>query len=101
MGSVVLVWDGHEHISINFFTVEESIGTPEKLIDTFLKHSMHKMKVGLRDDQPRGINHVINFPSDIVSPKRAPPKYGENHGRKKPRKMKKLPNGEFVPYEKD
>lgn len=101
MGSVVLVWDGREHISINFFTHEESVGTPEKFIDSFLKQSAQKMKVGLRDDQPRGINHVINFPSDMVPQKRAPPKDSQNNGRKKPRKLKKLPNGEYVAYEEE
>lgn len=101
MGSVVLVWDGREHISVNFFTIEESAGTPENFIDTFFKQSSQKMKVGLRDDQPRGINHVINFPSDMVPQKRAPPKDSQNNGRKKPRKLKKLPNGEYVAYEEE
>jgi len=95
-GSAILVWDGREHITVNFFTFEESIGTPEKFTQTFMNQSEHKMQVGLRDDQPRGINHVINFPSDMK--KSQPGSVIQKHGKKPPRKMRKLENGEFEPY---
>jgi len=64
-GYVTLVWDGREHISVNLFTENEEIGTPEKFVKTFLKSSGEKLQIGLRDDQPRGVNRVINFPSDM------------------------------------
>lgn len=66
-GYVTLVWDGREHISVNFFTRDEDIGAPEKFAKSFLKSSGQTLQAGLRDDQPRGINRVINFPSDIDS----------------------------------
>ena len=97
-GSVILVWDGREHISVNFFTRDESMGVPEKFVGEFLQSSGQKLQVGLRDDQPRGINHVINFPSDMVPGKKPQPKNINKNGRKAPRKMRKLPNGEYVPY---
>merc|ERR1712194_196700 len=70
-GYVTLVWDGREHITVNFFTRMEDIGPPEKFAGSFLNASGQKLQVGLRDDQPRGINRVINFPSDM-DPKRKP-----------------------------
>jgi spermidine synthase len=63
-GYVTLVWDGREHITVNLFTYDENIGLPEKFAESFLKSS-GDLVVGLRDDQPRGINRVINFPSDM------------------------------------
>merc|ERR1712107_462718 len=96
-GSTILVWDGREHISINFFTLDESIGVPEKFISSFLNLSDKKLQVGLRDDQPRGINHVINFPSDMVPVKPKQKSMHENR-RKSVRKMRRLENGELVPY---
>jgi spermidine synthase len=64
-GYVTLVWDGREHISVNFFTRNEEIGLPEKFAKSFLASSGQKLQVGLRDDQPRGINHVVNFPHEM------------------------------------
>jgi hypothetical protein len=100
-GSVVAVWDGRATVSMNLFTYEESIGTPEKFINSFLEQCLDKMKVGLRDDQPRGVNHVINFPSDLVSSKTRQAKVFHKTGEKRPHKMKKLPNGEYIPYDKE
>jgi hypothetical protein len=65
--NAIVVWDGREHVDINLFTEGEFTGLPEKFIGAFLYVSGRAMKVGLRDDQPRGIGHVINFPSDIES----------------------------------
>ena len=71
-GYVTVVWDGREQISVNFFTENEAIGMPEKFVASFLKSSGQKLQVGLRDDQPRGINRVVNFPSDMDSNIRKP-----------------------------
>ena len=66
IGEVILVWDGRKHIDISIFTDEEFVGLPER----FIGHLFHlldgSMVVALRDDQPRGTGHVINFPSDLV-----------------------------------
>lgn len=96
-GYVTLVWDGREHISVNFFTEDEDIGAPEQFAGSFLNASSQKLQVGLRDDQPRGINRVINFPSDMNSVKPKTPEEFHN-SQKEPRKMTRLPNGEYVPY---
>jgi hypothetical protein len=95
-GYATLVWDGREQISVNLFTYNEDIGVPEKFAGFVLKSSGQKLQIGLRDDQPRGINRVINFPSDMV---RKPPKKKQvpkqkHQGRPK---MERLPNGEYVP----
>ena len=73
-GYVTLVWDGRENISLNFFTFAEGIGLPERFTKAFLKATGNKFQVGLRDDQPRGINRVINFPSDMDPHVRFPKK---------------------------
>eukprot|EP00536_Pseudo-nitzschia_multiseries_P016027 jgi/Psemu1/263354/estExt_Genewise1Plus.C_10040002 len=97
-GYVTLVWDGREHISVNFFTNEENIGAPEKFVGVFLNSSGQKLQVGLRDDQPRGINHVVNFPSDMV-PRQPSEGQHPNHVGRPPRKMRKLPDGTFEPWD--
>eukprot|EP00537_Pseudo-nitzschia_pungens_P001155 CAMPEP_0172368666 /NCGR_PEP_ID=MMETSP1060-20121228/28638_1 /TAXON_ID=37318 /ORGANISM="Pseudo-nitzschia pungens, Strain cf. cingulata" /LENGTH=1266 /DNA_ID=CAMNT_0013093337 /DNA_START=265 /DNA_END=4065 /DNA_ORIENTATION=- len=96
-GYITLVWDGREHVSVNFFTNEENIGAPEKFVGVFLNSSGQKLQVGLRDDQPRGTNHVVNFPSDMV-PRQLVNKQKKNAGRP-PRKMRKLPDGTFEPWD--
>jgi hypothetical protein len=68
-GSLIAVWDGRQHVDINFFTFEESPGLPETFMGGFLhfvKEVESKMHIPLRDDQPRGIGRVVNFPSDLV-----------------------------------
>mmetsp|Transcript_11670 Transcript_11670/g.24673 ORF Transcript_11670/g.24673 Transcript_11670/m.24673 type:complete len:1268 (-) Transcript_11670:237-4040(-) len=97
-GYVTLVWDGREHITVNFLTIEENIGAPEKFVDVFLNSSEHKLQVGLRDDQPRGINHVINFPSDMVPTQRSKGTSKQHPGRTG-RRMRKLPDGTFEPWD--
>ncbi|KAL3914815.1 MAG: hypothetical protein SGILL_005941 [Bacillariaceae sp.] len=65
IGDVILVWDGREHVDISLFTDEEFNGLPEKFIGHLFHLLEGSMIVALRDDQPRGIGHVINFPSDL------------------------------------
>jgi hypothetical protein len=65
-GSLIAVWDGRHHVDINFFTHEESPGLPEKFRGAFLHFVEGRMHVPLRDDQPRGIGRVVNFPTDLV-----------------------------------
>ncbi|KAL3915185.1 MAG: hypothetical protein SGILL_005765 [Bacillariaceae sp.] len=65
VADVILVWDGREHVDISLCTDEEFIGLPEKFIGHFLSLVERKLTVFLRDDQPRGLGHVINFPSDL------------------------------------
>jgi hypothetical protein len=64
--NAVVLWDGREHIDINLFMFEDSSSEAKKFIDTFVRSTMHQMEVSLRDDQPRGVGGVVNFPSDMV-----------------------------------
>jgi spermidine synthase len=66
VGNVILVWDGREHVDVNFFTFDEHIGLPETFMGSFLSHAERKLTVGLRDDQPRGVGRVINFAGDLL-----------------------------------
>ncbi|KAL3925821.1 MAG: hypothetical protein SGILL_000137 [Bacillariaceae sp.] len=61
----MVVWDGREHIDINLFMFDEHAGKAKTFADAFVKASKNQLKVSLRDDQPRGIGGVVNFPSDL------------------------------------
>jgi len=64
-GNLICVWDGREHIDIHLFTIEEMERLHQDLVKGFSTATHGNMKIGLRDDQPRGIGRVINFPSDL------------------------------------
>jgi hypothetical protein len=70
-GNVIAVYDGKTSVVVNFFTFDERTGTPERFVKDFQGATRNKMEVKLRDDQPRGINRVINFPSDLNPPMEA------------------------------
>ena len=62
-GTVVVAWDGETRIDINLFTFDET----EQLATDFMTHMIDripKLKLMLRDEQPRGINRVVNFAED-------------------------------------
>jgi hypothetical protein len=67
-GNIICVWDGRYHVDIHVFTFDEGIGFAEKFADRFVEESPRGslLRLALQDDQPRGINGVINFPSDIM-----------------------------------
>jgi len=65
-GTVVVAWDGDVRIDINLFTFDET----EKLATDFMTNftdRIPKLKLSLRDEQPRGINRVVNFAEDYDS----------------------------------
>ncbi|KAL3913522.1 MAG: hypothetical protein SGARI_000615 [Bacillariaceae sp.] len=64
--NIIIVWDGKEHVDVNMFTFRQSEQLIDGFKDAFLKASANTLVVGLRDDQPRGIGHVVNFMSDIA-----------------------------------
>jgi hypothetical protein len=64
--NAIVLWDGHEHVDINFFMFDESAKKAKTFADVFAKSSKNQLQVNLRDDQPRGIGGVVNFPSDLV-----------------------------------
>jgi spermidine synthase len=63
--NAVVLWDGREHIDINLFMREESNSKAKNFITGFVSYTRNQMVVSLRDDQPRGIGGVVNFPSDM------------------------------------
>jgi S-adenosylmethionine/arginine decarboxylase-like enzyme len=67
-GNAIAVWDGRSHVMVNFFSFDESEGIPERFVKNFEKAASHQfLQMKLRDDQPRGVNKVINFASDLKS----------------------------------
>lgn len=68
VGNAVVVWDGRKHLDISLYLLGDAEQVPNIFLDTFLRHVDNKLKVALRDDMPRGIGRIINFPSDILTP---------------------------------
>jgi len=64
-GSIVLVWDGRHHVDLNLFSYDESKDLADSFVETFTVISGNKLRVSLRDDQPRGIGRVVSFSSEI------------------------------------
>jgi len=67
VGSIIISWDGRDHVDINYFMFEESSEKKSKFINSFLMYAKI-FQVSLRDDQPRGTGHVVNFIDDIQKP---------------------------------
>jgi hypothetical protein len=65
-GNFMAAWDGREHEDVNMFTYRQSVELADKLKDALLNAIANTLAVGLRDDQPRGTGHVVNFMSNIV-----------------------------------
>ncbi|KAG7346581.1 spermine synthase [Nitzschia inconspicua] len=65
-GNFMVVWDGKEHVDVNFFTFRQSPELADSFKDAFTQATHRIMEVGLRDDQPRGTGRVVNFLSDIA-----------------------------------
>lgn len=71
-GSIVLVWDGRTHIDIGYYTTEKgkTVQTDiESFYEAFRESMDFEMYIALRDDMPRGIGRVVNFPSDMRTSK--------------------------------
>ncbi|KAL3917183.1 MAG: hypothetical protein SGILL_004834 [Bacillariaceae sp.] len=64
--NAIVLWDGREHVDINLFMFDESEKKAKAFADAFARASKQRLQVNLRDDQPRGIGGVVNFPSDLV-----------------------------------
>jgi spermidine synthase len=63
-GSVVVLWDGKNHLDVNLFTYAEG----EEIADLFLEHlhtNLPLLAPILRDEQPRGTGRVVNHMRDI------------------------------------
>ena len=70
-GTVVVAWDGETRVDINLFTFDET----EKLATDFMTNftdRIPKLQLLLRDEQPRGINRVVNFAEDYNKKEETP-----------------------------
>jgi S-adenosylmethionine/arginine decarboxylase-like enzyme len=65
-GSILVMWDGRNHIDVNLFDFFESSSLPENLALHFKQH-IHGLETILRDEQPRGFGRVVNFKRDLDS----------------------------------
>jgi len=62
--SVLVLWDGRQHVDINLTIDEEDDDYMDAFEKTFIKE-IPVLKTTLRDEQPRGHGRVINFSDDI------------------------------------
>jgi len=64
LGSLIVLWDGREHVDLNIFLLDDSEYDAKAFMHEFTKLAGKKLKLGLRDDFPRGIGRVMNFRED-------------------------------------
>lgn len=65
-GSLILVWDGREHVDLNVFLHDDSELEIKEFLAEFEKNAKGKLMMTLRDDFPRGIGRVMNFNEDMT-----------------------------------
>ncbi|KAL3929014.1 MAG: hypothetical protein SGARI_004874 [Bacillariaceae sp.] len=65
-GSVVLIWDGRDHIDMNLFLFDDQKDLADAIASKFVYLTEENVQVGLRDDFPRGLGRVVNFKDDLV-----------------------------------
>jgi len=71
IGTVVVTWDGKNHVDFNLYTYKENIKFANRFVNEF-KKQIPSMSVVLRDDQPRGYGRVVNFKKDVQEPRGEP-----------------------------
>ena len=62
-GSLVVLWDGRDHIDVNLFTYVEDIEIGNKFESNFSKKML--LSTMLRDEQPRGVGRVVAYQRDL------------------------------------
>ena len=65
-GSAIFVYDGRSHCDVNLFLYEEDFRAMDKFEKDFVGR-VTGMTRTLRDTQPRGTGHAINFARDLES----------------------------------
>jgi hypothetical protein len=73
-GSVILTWDGKQHVDINLFAFDQSKKVADALLQVFVRLSQERLSLALRDDQPRGIGGVVNFSGETEKVRKMLPK---------------------------
>jgi hypothetical protein len=64
-GHVIVLWDGRDHVDINLFTYKEDFELSSQFEKLFIEE-LPVLSLALRDVQPRGIGHVVNFAKDLT-----------------------------------
>jgi len=65
-GSLIALWDGRDHIDLNIFMHDDSEIEIQEFIGKFNNLSKKRLRMGLRDDFPRGTGRVMNFRVDLT-----------------------------------
>ena len=65
-GSLLVLWDGKNHVDINLFTYDETKDFHDTFVHKFTKE-IPCLSVALHDTQPRGVGRVVNFKNDVES----------------------------------
>jgi len=63
-GSIVVLWDGRNHVDINLFTYEEDFEQATAFEENF-SLAIPGLQTMLRDEHPRGMGRVVSFEKDI------------------------------------
>ena len=71
-GSVVLLWDGRDHVDLNIFLTEEENFDLANAIQQSFEKEFILLNPTLTDEQPRGTGRVVNFSSDLTEPRIRP-----------------------------
>jgi len=64
-GSIVVLWDGKDHVDVNLFTYHENIKQAKEFEDGFKKGTGKLLPTVLHDEQPRGIGRVVSYQRDL------------------------------------
>jgi len=62
-GSLVVLWDGKDHVDVNLFTYVEDIELGNVFESNFSK--LVSLSTMLRDEQPRGVGRVVAYQRDL------------------------------------
>lgn len=63
-GSIIILWDGRNHVDVNLFTYEEDFEQATAFEENF-SLAIPGLEMILRDEHPRGMGRVVSFKKDI------------------------------------
>ena len=66
-GHLAITWNGRQSIDVNVFTYNEMIPHKDLFEEFFMKPIGTKSILTLWEEQPRGVNNVVNFSKDLVA----------------------------------
>jgi len=63
-GSIAILWNGRDHVDVNFFTYSENFAQAKGFEKNFSKQ-LQGLATALRDEHPRGVGSVVSFKIDL------------------------------------